>query len=36
MDLLIVDDETSLRRTFRTALESMGHTVAESSAGRRL
>lgn len=33
MDLLIVDDETSLRRTFRTALESMGHKVAESASG---
>ncbi|QEL13404.1 sigma-54-dependent transcriptional regulator [Limnoglobus roseus] len=27
--LLVIDDETSLRRTFRTALESMGHTVVE-------
>ena len=30
MDLLIIDDETSLRRTLRTALESMGHRVAEA------
>ncbi len=31
--LLIIDDETSLRRTLRTALESMGHTVAEAANG---
>jgi len=30
MDLLIIDDEASLRRTVRTALESMGHRVAEA------
>jgi two-component system, NtrC family, response regulator AlgB len=30
MDLLIIDDEASLRRTLRTALESMGHHVAEA------
>jgi two-component system, NtrC family, response regulator AlgB len=29
--LLIVDDEASLRRTLRTALESMGHRVAEAA-----
>ncbi len=35
MDLLIIDDETTLRRTFRTALETMSHTVAEApSAGQ--
>jgi NtrC-family two-component system response regulator AlgB len=31
--LLVIDDETSLRRTLRTALESMGHLVTEASAG---
>jgi two-component system, NtrC family, response regulator AlgB len=30
MNLLIIDDEASLRRTLRTALESMGHRVAEA------
>src|SRR5580704_10958235 len=33
MNLLIVDDETVLRRTLRTALESMGHRVAEAPSG---
>src|SRR5436305_3354484 len=33
LDLLVVDDEASLRRTLRTALESMGHRVAEAAAG---
>src|SRR5439155_7622643 len=33
MNLLIIDDEASLRRTLRTALESMGHQVGESAAG---
>jgi NtrC-family two-component system response regulator AlgB len=33
MDLLIIDDEPSLRRTLRTALESMGHRVAEAVNG---
>ncbi len=33
MDLLLIDDEASLRRTLRTALESMGHTVAEAGSG---
>jgi NtrC-family two-component system response regulator AlgB len=33
MNLLIIDDETSLRRTMRTALESMGHHVAETASG---
>lgn len=32
-NLLVIDDETSLRRTLRTALESMGHTVAEAADG---
>ncbi len=30
MDVLIIDDEASLRRTLRTALETMGHSVAEA------
>jgi NtrC-family two-component system response regulator AlgB len=30
-NLLIVDDEASLRRTLRTALESMGHQVGEAA-----
>jgi NtrC-family two-component system response regulator AlgB len=30
MDLLIIDDEVSLRRTLRTTLETMGHRVAEA------
>jgi NtrC-family two-component system response regulator AlgB len=31
MNILIVDDEASLRRTLRTALEAMGHRVAEAA-----
>lgn len=30
MNILVVDDEISLRRTIRTALESMGHRVSEA------
>jgi NtrC-family two-component system response regulator AlgB len=30
MDVLIIDDEASLRRTLRTALEAMGHGVTEA------
>jgi NtrC-family two-component system response regulator AlgB len=30
MHLLVIDDEASLRRTLRTALESMGHRVVEA------
>ncbi len=33
MDILLIDDETSLRRTLRTTLESMGHAVAEAGSG---
>ena len=33
MNLLVIDDEASLRRTLRTALESMGHRVAEAANG---
>ena len=35
MDLLLIDDEASLRRTLRTALESMGHSVVESASGEQ-
>jgi NtrC-family two-component system response regulator AlgB len=31
LNLLVIDDEASLRRTLRTALESMGHTVTEAA-----
>jgi NtrC-family two-component system response regulator AlgB len=30
-NVLVIDDEASLRRTLRTALESMGHQVVEAS-----
>jgi NtrC-family two-component system response regulator AlgB len=33
MDVLLIDDEPSLRRTLRTTLESMGHAVVESASG---
>jgi NtrC-family two-component system response regulator AlgB len=33
MHLLLIDDETSLRRTLRTALESMRHQVADAATG---
>jgi NtrC-family two-component system response regulator AlgB len=33
MNLLLIDDEVSLRRTLRTALESMGHQVSEAASG---
>jgi NtrC-family two-component system response regulator AlgB len=33
MKILLIDDEMSLRRTLRTTLESMGHSVAEASNG---
>lgn len=33
MNLLVIDDEVSLRRTLRTALESMGHQVVEAATG---
>lgn len=35
MDLLLIDDEASLRRTLRTTLESMRHNVAESGSGEQ-
>jgi two-component system, NtrC family, response regulator AlgB len=30
MEILLIDDDTSLRRTIRTLLETMGHTVADA------
>jgi NtrC-family two-component system response regulator AlgB len=33
MNLLIIDDELTLRRTLRTALEVMGHAVSEANTG---
>jgi NtrC-family two-component system response regulator AlgB len=33
MDILVIDDEATLRRTLRTTLESMGHVVAEAASG---
>src|SRR5579885_1541523 len=35
MELLLIDDEASLRRTLRTVLESMGHTVAEAACAEQ-
>src|SRR5262245_56487440 len=35
VDLLLVDDEASLRRPVRVALESMGHQVAEAATGEQ-
>jgi NtrC-family two-component system response regulator AlgB len=35
LKLLVIDDEPSLRRTLRTALESMGHVVSEAGAAAR-
>jgi two-component system, NtrC family, response regulator AlgB len=35
MNLLLIDDETGLRRTLRLTLESMGHTIAEAGSGAR-
>jgi NtrC-family two-component system response regulator AlgB len=34
MNLLVIDDEPSLRRTVRITLESLGHTVTEAPSGR--
>lgn len=33
MNILVIDDETILRRTIRTALESQGHAVEEAATG---
>jgi NtrC-family two-component system response regulator AlgB len=35
MDLLLIDDEASLRRTVRLTLESMGHRVTEAASGEQ-
>jgi len=35
MDLLLIDDEASLRRTLRTTLETMRHNVAEADSGEQ-
>ncbi len=35
MDLLLIDDEASLRRTLRTTLESMRHNAAEAGSGEQ-
>ena len=35
MNILLIDDEATLRRTLRTALETMGHQVAEAGTGPR-
>jgi NtrC-family two-component system response regulator AlgB len=35
MNLLLIDDETSLRRTLRTTLESMRHSVAEAASAEQ-
>lgn len=35
MDILLVDDDASLRRTIRTALETLGHRVTEAADGAR-
>ena len=35
MDILLIDDEVSLRRTLRTTLESMGHAAAEASSSEQ-
>jgi NtrC-family two-component system response regulator AlgB len=35
MNVLIIDDEPSLRRTLRTALEALGHRAAEAGDGPR-
>jgi NtrC-family two-component system response regulator AlgB len=32
VDILLIDDETSLRRTLRTTLETMGHAIAEAAS----
>ena len=33
MNILVVDDENTLRRTIRTTLETQGHAVAEAATG---
>src|SRR5258708_39046422 len=33
MDILLIDDESGLRRTMRLTLESMGHRISEAACG---
>ncbi len=33
MNLLVIDDEPSLRKTLRLTLESLGHRVTEADTG---
>jgi NtrC-family two-component system response regulator AlgB len=35
MNVLVIDDDVSLRRSLRTALETMGHRVTEAESGER-
>jgi NtrC-family two-component system response regulator AlgB len=35
MDILLIDDEDSFRRSLRIALETMGHTAAEAECGEQ-
>jgi NtrC-family two-component system response regulator AlgB len=35
MDILLIDDEDSLRRSLRTTLETMGHAAAEAECGEQ-
>jgi NtrC-family two-component system response regulator AlgB len=35
MNILLIDDEASLRRTVRTTLETMGHTAAEAATSEQ-
>jgi NtrC-family two-component system response regulator AlgB len=35
MDILVIDDEPSLRRTLHTTLETLGHQVQEAASGER-
>src|SRR5436305_1934743 len=35
MQILLIDDEASLRRTLRATLESMGHSVGEAATGEQ-
>jgi NtrC-family two-component system response regulator AlgB len=35
MNILVIDDDLSLRRTLRTALETMGHRVMEAGSGNQ-
>src|ERR1700682_3141044 len=35
MDILLIDDEDSLRRSLRTTLETMGHAAVEADSGEQ-